>query len=195
MIKWPVINFRQLLELNPDTIGWIYLEGTPISYPVVQGHGNDYYLKHNFTGEESPHGCIYAEPGDAFPGRRSVLNGHNMKDSSMFSYLLFYYCEEGFADKHPVIELKTPDADYEIKVWGSIQFPRGYEFAAYPPRDEEVFAEWKKAIIRLCPFEPTFDLNCDDGIMVFCTCRPFNDEPDGTLIVIGKVLKKECISC
>ena len=192
MVKWPNIDFRQLKELNSDTIGWIYLEGTPLNYPVVQGHGDDYYLKHNFTFEPSPHGCIYAEPGEAFPGRRSVLNGHNMKDFSMFTSLLLYYCEEGFFDEHPVIDLKTPEADYEIRVWGSVQFPRGYGFAAHPPRDEEAFAQWKQAMINLCPFEAPFDLQCDDDIMVFCTCRPHkNNEAEGTLIVIGKVLKRE----
>ena len=192
MDKWPNIDFKKLLELNPDTLGWIYLDGTPLNYPVVQGHGDDYYLKHNFTGEESSHGCIYAEPGDAFPGRRTVLVGHNMKDCSMFAVLLFYYFDEEFIDKYPIIDLKTPDADYEIKVWSSIQFPRGYEFAAYSPVKEEAFALWKKTMINLCPFEPTFDLHCDDDIMVFCTCRPFlNKESDGTQIVIGKVCKKE----
>ena len=192
MVKWPNIDFRQLKELNPDTIGWIYLEDTPLNYPVVQGHGDDYYLTHNFTFEPSPHGCIYSEPGDAFPGRRSVLNGHNMKDCSMFAILLFYYCDEGFIDEHPVIELKTPESDYEIRVWGSVQFPNGYEFASFPPRDEESFAQWKQAMINLCPFEVPFDLQCEDDIMVLCTCRPFrNNESDGTLIVIGKVLKRE----
>lgn len=191
MVQWPDIDFRKLKELNPDTLGWLHLEGTPLNYPVVQGHGDDYYLTHNFTFEPSPHGCIYAEPGDAFPGKRSVLSGHNMKDCSMFAILLFYYCEEGFVGKYPVIGLKTPKADYEIRVWGSVQFPGSFEFVSHPPREEEAFALWKETMIRLCPFEAPFDLQCEDDIMVLRTCRPFrNGASDGTLIVIGKVLQK-----
>ena len=194
MIKWPDIDFKRLLALNPETIGWLHLEGTPIDYPVVRGRGDDHYLKHNFTGEESPHGCIFAVHGDTFPGNRSTLFGHNMKDNSMFSHLLFYYHEEGFIDKHPVIKLKTPDADYEIRVWSTMHFPNGYEVAAYPPTEKRAFAKWKRAIIRLCPFGSTFKLRCEDDIMVFCTCRPhINCKLDGTMIVIGKVCKTNAL--
>ena len=186
MIRGPDIDFELLRRVNPDVIGWIHLEGTPISYPVTKGCG-DYYLHHNVSREESPHGCIYAEFDGEFPTERFQLHGHNMKDNSMFTNILFYYFEDGFYEKHPVIDLKTPEADYGIRVWGTIHYPPGYEFMQCPPKEENAFRKWKKAIKALCPFEPTFDLALDDDIAVLCTCRPFQDEPYGTLIVVGKV--------
>ena len=38
------VDFQMLKKINPDIVGWIYGEGTGISYPVVQGSNNEFYL-------------------------------------------------------------------------------------------------------------------------------------------------------
>lgn len=45
------IDFAELIRTNPDFRGWLYFPALDISYPVVQGEDNDYYLKHSFEGE------------------------------------------------------------------------------------------------------------------------------------------------
>ena len=42
------VDFSGLKELNPDCIGWIRFENIDISYPIMQGEDNEYYLKHTF---------------------------------------------------------------------------------------------------------------------------------------------------
>ena len=46
------IDFAELIRTNPDFRGWLYFPALDISYPVVQGEDNDYYLKHSFEGGE-----------------------------------------------------------------------------------------------------------------------------------------------
>ena len=44
------VDFDALLEVNPDTVGWIrfYPEPSQINYPIVQGQDNDEYLHQTF---------------------------------------------------------------------------------------------------------------------------------------------------
>ena len=36
------VDWAALKAANPDTVAWVYIPGTSISYPVVQGTDNDY---------------------------------------------------------------------------------------------------------------------------------------------------------
>lgn len=60
-ISLPEVDFAALKKLNPDIVGWIYIEETNINYPVVQGSDNQYYLKHLFNGEYNSSGCIFLD--------------------------------------------------------------------------------------------------------------------------------------
>ena len=55
------VDFNKLEEINPDVIAWIEIPGLEISYPVVQGRDNDYYLHHLITGENHKSGSIFMD--------------------------------------------------------------------------------------------------------------------------------------
>jgi len=82
---------RDLLEINPDYIGWITIEGTNIDYPVVQGWNNYKYVYFTFSGEENKAGAIFMDYRvvSGFDSPAVILYGHNMKDGSMFGDLDF----------------------------------------------------------------------------------------------------------
>ncbi len=110
------IDFDKLKEENPDTIGWIRVPGTNIDYPIVQGEDNDFYLNHDFNGNESVAGSIYLDfesQGD-FIGRNNVLYGHNMKNGSMFKDVVRYKDEEYFKE-HQYFSIYTPDREIRLK--------------------------------------------------------------------------------
>ena len=55
------VDFNELLKKNPDTVGWIKVEGTKVNYPVVQSTDNDYYLSHAFNKTANQGGWIFAD--------------------------------------------------------------------------------------------------------------------------------------
>ena len=59
--KKETINFKKLYELNNDFVGWLKIENTNISYPVMQTKNSrkDYYLRKNFYKEYSQLGTPY----------------------------------------------------------------------------------------------------------------------------------------
>lgn len=98
-------GYAELYEENPDVVGWLKIEDTKLNYPVMQTPDNkDYYLKKDFYGNYSEHGCIYArEECDVFlPSDNVTLYGHNMKDGSMFAALNAYVDKETW-EFNPII--------------------------------------------------------------------------------------------
>ena len=111
-------DFEKLKEENPDTIGWIHIPDTKISYPIVQGTDNDFYLKHDFNGEASVAGSIYLDyesEGD-FEGRNNILYGHNMKNGSMFGHLKKFAEDQETYNKSKYFWILTPDKNYRYEI-------------------------------------------------------------------------------
>ncbi|MFT3951713.1 MAG: class B sortase [Oscillospiraceae bacterium] len=115
---WPKVDFEALQKINSDIVGWICCEDTDISYPVVQGEDNQYYLKHLFDRTYNSSGCIFLDSRNSadFSDSNSVIYGHHMKNGTMFSFLMKYKNQE-YYDKHPEILLLTPNGNYTIELF------------------------------------------------------------------------------
>ena len=113
--KAPIeVDFASLRAKYPDVVGWLYCEGTPINYPVVQRSDNDFYLSHDYTGDFNINGAIFVDSADKLAvDSKAVVYGHHMKSGSMFASLLDW-ADQDFYDKHPVMWLLTPDQNYKV---------------------------------------------------------------------------------
>jgi len=167
---WPQVDFFQLAQINPDIVGWIYIEGTNINYPVVQGENNSYYLKRLFDGTYNGSGCIFLDYRSSadLSDRHSIIYGHHMKDSSMFSDLV-QYKKQAFYDEHPVALLVTPGAYYKI------QFFSGYVSDTWSDAwelnlDESGFAGWSNNIQGKSLFKTSCTPLQTDRIITLSTC-------------------------
>ena len=120
------VDFEGLRAVNGDVIGWLYCEGTPIDYPVLQGEDNDAYLRHSYDGEANTAGSIFVEAlnGRGFVDSNTIVYGHHMRNGSMFA-CLDQWAEEGFYGEHPVMWLLTPEQDYRIDIFA------GYTTSGY----------------------------------------------------------------
>lgn len=83
------VDFKKLLEINPEVIAWVSIPGVNINYPVTQTDNNEYYLHHAYNKEESFAGSIFADYHNSkdFSNQNTILYGHNMRNKSMFGSL------------------------------------------------------------------------------------------------------------
>lgn len=94
------IDFAKLKETAPAACGWVDVPSVNISYPIVQGKDNDYYLTHAYNDKEMWGGAIFLDYTNApdFTDDHTFVYGHHMQDGSMFAGLLEYDSKE-FYDK------------------------------------------------------------------------------------------------
>lgn len=101
-------EYRKLYEINSDIVGWLNIGDGLLSTPVMQ-RDNEYYLTHDFYGEEDKHGQVFLDKSNSpqLTDDNTVLYGHNItSDRSMFN-ILTHYKDTEFAAEHPVIQLNT----------------------------------------------------------------------------------------
>lgn len=111
-----LLEYSKIYAENPDLVGWIRIDGTKLDNPVVQTPDNpNFYLDHDFSGQHSEWGAIYArEECDVFKHSDNItLYGHNMRDGSMFA-CLNDYTEKAVWEQNPLIFFDTL---YEYRVY------------------------------------------------------------------------------
>lgn len=118
-VPLPQVDFDALKAINPQVVGWLYCPDTDLSYPVVQGEDNDYYLHHLFDGTKNSAGCLFLDSFcQGLEGQNSVIYGHNMKNDTQFASLE-HYKDQSYYDAHPTLFLLTPEGTLTIELFSA----------------------------------------------------------------------------
>lgn len=127
------IDWEKLYEENEHIYAWIYIPGTKVDYPILQHPTKDgYYLNRNLDGSSGYPGCIYSDSFNSkdFSDLNTLLNGHNMKNKSMFGSL-HNYEDAMFLDEYHYVYIYTPENVLVYDV-----------FAAYMYTDDHIYYEY-----------------------------------------------------
>ena len=112
------VDFTDLLAINEDIIGWIYMEDTVVNYPLLQGENNLYYLDKTYYKKYLASGSIYLDSDNDrdMSDAHSIIYGHNMKNHTMFGDLSDLRDAEVLKE-HPYVDIILIDGTwmrYEI---------------------------------------------------------------------------------
>lgn len=190
----PVImdKYAALYEENNDLAGWLTIEGMTIDYPVMQCEDDEYYLHHDYYGNNSNYGCLYVR-GTAdinMPDTNFVIYGHNMKDGAMFGDLDLYR-EESFYREHSTISFDTlyEERSYEIVAvfLSQIYDPeedvfKYYQF--YHAETQEEFDYFYNNIKEASLYDTGVTAEFGDTFLTLSTCA--YHVRDGRLVVVAK---------
>lgn len=102
-------NIPALIAVNGDCIGWLSIDGTSISYPVMYTPSEPQkYLRRSFYGQYSQSGVPFLDGRCSTVGGNLIIYGHNMKNGTMFSDLKKYVNIE-FLNTHRTVKFETVD--------------------------------------------------------------------------------------
>ena len=180
------IDFTALKSENGDFTGWFVIPGTDISYPVVQGTDNAFYLDHVFDGSYNTVGTLFADYRNMMLGdENTIIYGHNFHQfGAMFSKMV-YYAHQDYYEEHPVMYYLTEECGYKIEVFSV------YEASTFDPvftltfvgdKDYGVFLDH---VMEMSVVKTVVRVTERDKVMTLSTCS--NDYYDRRFVVVGKV--------
>ena len=190
-------GFAALQAINPDLVGWLWIENSAIDYPMVQGNDNTYYMDHLLDGTQNKSGTIfmdYRNDGN-FEDQNTLIYGHHMKSGAMFAELVNYQ-KEGYYAQHPKMMLYTPQGDYEVEFFAGYTVPiRNVAMPCFfmTYADQTEFMECIQEAKQRSSFESDVEVMPEDRIvtLVTCTYEVYDARYvlQGKLISVGDVLE------
>ena len=102
-------NIQALIAENADCIGWLSIDGTNISYPVMYTPSDPQkYLRRSFYGKYSQSGVPFLDGRCDLQSSNLIIYGHNMRNGTMFSDLK-RYVDRDFLNAHRTVKFETVD--------------------------------------------------------------------------------------
>ena len=102
-------NIQALIAENADCIGWLSIDDTNISYPVMHTPSDPQkYLRRNFYGKYSQSGVPFLDGRCSLQSTNLIIYGHNLRNGTMFSNLK-KYVDRDFLNAHWTVKFETAD--------------------------------------------------------------------------------------
>ena len=166
------VNWEELKAINPEIVGWIYVDAEPvINYPICQTKDDEYYLHMTFRREYLFAGSIFEECMNAsdFSDVNTIVYGHNMKNGSMFGMLKQLKNQDVY-DANPYFWILTPNGNYRYHIFAA--FDTGAESDVYTliSAGGPEALEWEQKMQSRSEVKNSVQLSGDDNCVILSTC-------------------------
>lgn len=185
-----------LKKQNPDTMGWIYIPGTNIDYPIVMPPVDDpeYYMDHSFSGANYSTGAIFVEtrcrPGILL-NQNTIIVGHNIRLQGMMFNQLVKFGEEDFFKDHTEVYIYTEEGKFVFNLFSFYRVNQNYNFRRVNFKTDGEFLQYLEAMRQNSwYYRQGIEFSPDDRIITMYTCT--NDNIKTNRYVAVAVLQ-ECL--
>lgn len=103
-------DIKKLKKVNKDTIGWIKIKNTKISFPFVQGKDNKYYLNHSYYGSKNSVGWLFMNHNNStnFTDDNTIIYAKgNLKHTDFNELRVLYFLDWMEEGSGHVIKIAT----------------------------------------------------------------------------------------
>lgn len=165
------VDFSELKAMNEDFIAWIYYEPLEISYPVVKGIDNDFYVKNTFEKEINSSGAIFMDflNRTDFTDYNSIIYGHNMRNGTMFGSLQELLDDTSMIEENPYFYIFAEDKAYMYEIFAAYitdEASKTYDLIG----DEAGQSDYISYINQNAGYRSEKELNNTDRIVTLSTC-------------------------
>lgn len=162
-----------LKDENPDYAGWLSVEGTSISTPVVscrQGDPNGFYLNHGFDRLLSFSGCPFIAEGSSPSSTNMLVYAHNMGYGNLgFTELQNCYRTDCFANIGVVAFTIANGKTIRYRPLLGIRVPKNFDLLLrFDFAGESDFKAWLNSLAEHASAKS--DFADSDSVITLVTC-------------------------
>lgn len=165
-------TYEKLKAINPEYTFWVEVENTNISYPVVQGNDNSYYLKKDFNKENNSAGTIFMDSLNNFEvDSNTVLYGHNMKNKTMFNNVTLFKKKDFFNQNNKIkIKHDKEEKEYTYEVFSVYHSDNSFDYNMVKFGQGYTFEDFIDDIKEKSIYKKDIEITENDKIITLSTC-------------------------
>ena len=170
VVRAAVAHLREYYN-NDNIIGYLYIEGTSINYPVTQYTDNEFYLDHDIRGNPDRAGWIFLDYENDITREdpNVIIYGHNMRRDIRF-HSIRHYVNRDFFDAHRYITFNTAYAEYRWEIFSFyITCINFFYIQVYFDSDEE-FYELLEEMKARSMHDSGVEVGRGDRVLTLSTC-------------------------
>ena len=180
------VDFPALKAVNPEVIGWLVIDDTAISYPIVRGTDNDKYLKTAYDGSPSRNGSIFMNCYNAadFSDQNTLIYGHHMRDGSMFGKLPDFK-DPAFLQSHRTFSIYVEGGELRYEIFAAYEtYSASFVYTDHFNYSWD-FYEFAQKCRNASIIDLGVELTENDHIVTLSTCNSRNNRAS-RFVVQGK---------
>ncbi len=165
-------DMASLKKTNNEFTGWLTVNNTSISYPVVKHSDNDYYLKHGFNKKYNINGWIFMDYRNHIEtfDQNTIIYGHDSNYSIMFGDLKKVLQKNWYTNKqNQIITYETAQKKYEAQIFSIYVINNTTDYLQVVFSDKEFEAFIKKLTDRSI-YDFNTNVSVQDKIITLSTC-------------------------
>ncbi len=167
------LDLKKLQKINSDIYAWIDIEGTGLSFPLLQSEEDEtFYLTHDENRNPDDGGCIYTEYFNRkdFSDPNTVIYGRNV--NGRFAGL-HQFQDRDFFDSHRSIKIYLEDKVLQYRIFAAYTYDDRHLIKIYDFWDKDIFAAYLNDVFSQRAMEAYLDdsipVTADDHIITLST--------------------------
>lgn len=183
----------ELLRINPEGIGYLYIPSVSVELPLVQGTDNDYYLTHTFNRRTNGAGALFEDYriSGGLSSSHVIVYGHNMKNGSMFAGLTKYLTPSFYqTEGNDLFYIYTQNKMITYKIFAAYISEPVSDTYTYNFGSLDSLRSYAESMKALSAYNTGVDISNATQIVTFSTCTA-----DGSqrIIVQGTYLSESLL--
>lgn len=167
------VNLNYYIQKNPETVGWIQVNGTNINYPIVQHTDNDYYLEHDFYQRKTNVGWIFGDYRNNFENinNNTIIYGHNLVNGTMFGSIPKLLNKNWFSNpNNHYIKLSTKTTNSIWQIFSVYKIEPTTDYLQVRFNSTTTYQDFLNTLKNRSVYQFNQDINYTDKIITLSTC-------------------------